>query len=129
MFFYRKTTPIVIYSAVWVIAISAFWLTSLSGDAMAYSLLVFYLLLPAATFIMSYMIGRDDRWGTMKWVAPVFFGEMYMLADYFTFCLANMLMHETIYAPAFTMVLIGMVISLVAMGLSTFVQTHLRRGK
>ena len=59
--FHRKAAPIVIYSIVWLIAISAFWLTDLSGDAMAYSLLVIYLLLPATTVIMSYLIGRDDR--------------------------------------------------------------------
>lgn len=127
--FHRKAAPIVIYSIVWLIAISAFWFTALSGDAMAYSLLVLYLLLPAATLIMSYRIGRDDRWGKMKWVAPVFFGEMYMLAEYLTFSLANMLMHETINAPEFTMVWTGMAISLIAMGLGTFVQTHFRREK
>ena len=124
--FHRKAAPIVIYSIVWLIAISTFWFTDLSGDAMAYSLLVIYLLLPATTLIMSYLIGRDDRWGKMKWIAPVFFGEMYMLAEYFTFSLANMLMHETINAPEFTMVLTGMVISLIAMGLGTFVKTHRR---
>lgn len=127
--FHRKATPIVIYSIVWLIAISAFWLADLSGDAMAYSLLVIYLLLPATTLTMSYLIGHDDRWGKMKWVAPVFFGEMYMLAEYFTFSLANMLANETINAPEFTMVLTGMVISLVAMGLGAFVQTRLRREK
>ena len=127
--FHRKAAPIVIYSIVWLIAISAFWLTDLSGDAMAYSLLVIYLLLPATTLIMSYLIGRDDRWGKMKWVAPVFFGEMYMLAECFTFSLANMLMNETINAPEFAMVLTGMAISFIAIGLGTFVQTHFRREK
>lgn len=127
--FHRKAAPIVIYSIVWLIAISAFWLADLSGDAMAYSLLVFYLLLPAVTLIMSYMIGRDKRWGKMKWSIPVCFGVMYMLTEYLTFSLANMLTHETINAPEFTMVLTGMVISLVAMGLGAFVQTHLRREK
>ena len=129
MFFYRKATPIVMYSAVWVVSILAFWLTSLSRDAMAYSLLVFYLLLPVATLIISYMIGRDKRWGKMKWIVPVLFGEMYMLAEYLTFSLANMLTHETINAPEFTMVLTGMAISFIAIGLGTFVQTHFRREK
>ena len=127
--FHRKATPIVIYFLIWLIAILAFWLTSLSGDAMAYSLLVFYLLLPAATLIISYMLGRDKRWGKMRWIIPVFFGVMYMLAEYLTFSLANMLTHKAINAPEFTMLLTGMVISLVAMGLGAFVQTHLRRGK
>ena len=127
--FHRKATPIVIYFLIWLIAILAFWLTSLSGDALAYSLLVFYLLLPAATLIISYMIGRDKRWGKMRWIIPVFFGVMYMLAEYLTFSLANMLSNETINAPEFTMVLTGMVISFVAMGLGAFVQTCLRREK
>ena len=52
-----------------------------------------------------------------------------MLAEYLTFSLANMLTNETINAPEFTMVLTGMVISLVAMGLGAFVQTRLRREK
>ena len=129
MLFYRKAAPIVIYFAVWVIAVLAFWLTSLSGDAMAYSLLVLYLLLPVTIFIMSYRIRRDDRWGKMKWIASVYFGEMYMMAEYFTFSLANTLTQKTINAPDFIMVVTGMVISLIAMGLGTFVQTHLRREK
>ena len=127
--FHRKAAPIVIYSIVWLIAISAFWLTDLSGDAMAYSLLVIYLLLPATTVIMSYLIGRDDRWGWLKWVVPVFFGVMFMLAEYLSFSLANMLTNETINAPEFTMVLTGMAISFIAIGLGTFVQTHFRREK
>lgn len=129
MLLYRKAAPIVMYFAVWVIAVLAFWLTSLSRDAMAYSLLVLYLLLPVTTIIMSYRIGLDDRWGKMKWIASVYFGEMYMMAEYFTFSLANMLTQKTINAPDFIMVVTGMVISLIAMGLGTFVQTHLRREK
>ena len=65
----------------------------------------------------------------MRWIIPVFFGVMYMLAEYLTFSLANMLTHKAINAPEFAMVLIGMAISLIAMGLGTFVQTHFRREK
>lgn len=52
-----------------------------------------------------------------------------MLAEHLTFSLANMLTHETINAPEFTIVLTGMVISLIAMELGAFVQIHLRREK
>lgn len=125
--FHRKAAPIAVYFTIWLIAILAFWLTPLSEDGIGYSLLVFYLMLPVATLIISYAIGYDKRWGKMKWSMPVLFGVMYMLVEYFTFNLANMLMNKTINDPKLTMILTGMGISLIAMGVGTFVQTHLKK--
>lgn len=125
----QRIMPLAGYTAIWMISVLLFWITPISDDPIAYSFLDFYLLLPLSTIVASFIIGHDKRWGWLKWVVPVFFGVMFMLAEYLTFSLANMLANETINAPEFTMVLIGMVISLVAMGLGAFVQTRLRREK
>ena len=125
----QRIMPLAGYIAIWMISVLLFWITPISDDPIAYSFLDFYLLLPLSTIVASFIIGFDKRWGWLKWVVPVFFGVMFMLAEYLTFSLANMLTNETINAPEFTMVLTGMVISLVAMGFGAFVQTRLRREK
>lgn len=123
----QRTKPLTVYSAIWVISVILFWLTPISDDAIAYSLLVFYLLLPISTIVASFIMGQDQELGWKKGVVPVFFGVMYMLAEYCTFRLANMLSCKTISEPEYTMVLIGMAISLIAMGLGNVVQTYSRR--
>ena len=125
----QRIMPLAGYTAIWMISVLLFWIIPISDDPIAYSFLAFYLLLPVSTIVASFIIGLDKRWGWLKWVVPVFFGVMFMLAEYLTFSLANMLTNETINAPEFTMVLTGMVISFVAMGLGAFVQTHFRREK
>ena len=78
------------YLVIWAFSILSFWLGA-RQDAMGYSILVFYVILPMTTIILSVCIGKDDVWASSKWILLLFFGFMYMLASYATFSLANMI--------------------------------------
>ncbi len=84
-----KTILITAYLIIWAAVITVFWLGG-RKDAMGYSLVCFYLVLPVCTAIISFFIGRDDGWAGSRWIMLLFFGTMYMLAPYATFSLANM---------------------------------------
>lgn len=84
-----KTILITAYLIIWAAVITVFWLGG-RKDAMGYSLVCFYLVLPVCTAIISFFIGRDDSWVGSRWIMLLFFGTMYMLAPYATFSLANM---------------------------------------
>ncbi len=108
-----------IYLAVWSLAMLMFWFATQPDDAMGYSLLVFYLVLPVTTLNVSLFIGLDSGWGKGKWLMPLFFGVMYMLAEYGTFSLANMRAFDKFNVPEFGMIIPGVVISLIGMGIGS----------
>ena len=106
-----KRILISIYLVIWVLSILIFWLFTSDQDGMGYSLMVFYCILPITTFILSFLIGRDKSWDFSKYIMPIFFGIMYMLAEYATFSLANMTSFSKFNIPEFSMIISGLVIS------------------
>ena len=114
-----KILQVGIYLAVWSIALLMFWFATQPDDAMGYSVLVFYLLLPIVTLNVSLFIGLDSGWGKGKWLMPLFFGVMYMLEGYGTFSLANMRSFDKFNIPEFGMIIPGAIISLVGMGIGS----------
>ena len=118
-----KVIQIGIYLIVWSVTILTFWFASAPDDAMGYALMTFYLVLPVVTFIISLIIGKDSGWGKIKWLMPVFFGIMYMLADYATFSLANMKSNsfDEFNMPEFGMIIPGVVISLIGIGIGAII--------
>ncbi len=122
----RKLTKIIqigIYLVIWAAAILSFWIVSAPSDAMGYSLIVFYVILPVTTVILSFLIGKDKGWGRVKWMMPLFFGVMYMLAEYATFSLANMTAFHKYNMPEFSMLLTGAVLSLIGLGIGKVINS------
>lgn len=113
------TILIAVYLVIWAFALIVFWLISAPSDAMAYSLMFLWFLLPVTTFVISLLLGKNGFWGKRRWFATVAFGVMYMLAEYATYSLANMISNSfsKINMPDFKMVLIGAIISAVGMGI------------
>lgn len=85
---YSKMIQIIAYCTIWAMSIIIFWLGG-NVDALVYLIVVFYLVLPIATFVISILIGKDESRANYKWIMLLFFGVMYMLALYATFSLAN----------------------------------------
>ena len=112
-----KFIPLIAYFAVWIIGVIAFWCFSGESDGIGFSLLYFWIALPLATVIASFFISLFDHWGKFKWLCSVGFGVTYMLGEYATFSLANSITFHKINPPAFSMVFIGMIVSLVGMGM------------
>lgn len=99
------------YLVIWAICILMFWLFTGDTDGIGYSLMVFFCIMPITTFIISFLIGKDKSWDFLKYFMPIFFGVMYMLADYATFSLANMTSFSKFNLPDFGMIISGAVIS------------------
>ena len=107
------------YLLIWAFAMIVFWFFTGGSDAMSYSLLFLWIILPVTTFIVSVVIGKNNFWKKRKWVFTLFFGVMYMLAGYATFSVANMITFNRINMPEFIMIPIGAAISAAGMGLGT----------
>ena len=110
---------IITYLVIWAFSLIFFWFFTSGSDAMGYSLMFLWILLPVTTFVLSLLIGKGDHWGRQKWIASLAFGLMYMLAEYGTFSAANMVSFDKFNLPSLGMIAAGAVISLLGIGLGT----------
>lgn len=127
-----KLILIAIYLGIWAISLISFWFFNSDSDAMGYSIMYLWILLPATTFVVSLLIGKGNYWGISKWLFTVVFGVMYMLAEYATFSAANMAAFHKFNLPEFKMIPIGTIISFVGMGIGfgiTFISTRSKKNK
>ncbi|MDO4777926.1 MAG: helix-turn-helix transcriptional regulator [Tissierellia bacterium] len=112
-----KLILVLSYLLIWSITIIVFWRFTDSSDAMGYSLMYIWIILPVSTFVVSLLIGKNDYWGRFKWFAAIAFGIMYMLAEYATFSMANNVSFNKINMPNFSMMFTGMIISVIGIGI------------
>lgn len=110
------------YLGIWSIALIAFWFFISGSDALGYSLMFLWILLPVTTFVISLLLARNDYIGKWKWFSAIVFGIMYMLAEYATFSAANMIAVKKINMPEFKMIFVGAMISLVGIGIGTVIK-------
>lgn len=101
---------VAVYLGLWVFALVVFLLMD-PTDAMGYALLFHWLLLPIAAFVISLRIGELVRRDGRMWLLPLALGLLYMLADFLTFRLANMLAFDKINLPQWDLFFIGAAIS------------------
>ncbi len=123
-----KIILISVYLGIWAFALIAFWFFTNPTDAMAYSLMYLWVLFPVMTFVFSLIIGKNDYWGKFKWLSVLPFGIMYMLAEYATFRVANMVSFEKFNMPDFTMILAGAIISAVGLAVGCGINYLKKRG-
>lgn len=107
---FSKLIQISIYLLIWAVAVLSFWFSN-NEDAMGYALMVFYMVLPVTTFIISIFIGKDTGWSHYKWFMLLFFGVMYMLAGYSTFSLANAIEFHKVNLPQIGTMIPGIICS------------------
>lgn len=113
-----------IYVVLWAACLVWFWLGQGTdgGFAMAYSLVVFYLILPVVTFVLSLLIGKDAGWGFSKWIMPFFFGAMFSLEYFGTFAMANNLAFGNRNLPGLEDAIPGFVISILGLGIGLIIK-------
>ena len=107
----NKIIIILSYLLIWSLAMIVFWFFTSGSDAMGYSLMYLWIILPVTTFVESVLIGKNDFFGKGKWGFTLFFGLMYMLAEYGTFKMANNIAFSKLNAPDFGMIVAGVIIS------------------
>lgn len=112
------------YLMIWTISLIVFWFFISGSDAMGYSFMFLWILLPVTTFVISLLIGKNNYWGKWKWLSAIAFGIMYMLAEYATFTSANMIAFNKINTPNWGMILVGTIISIIGLGIGTAINLH-----
>ncbi|MCD8005905.1 MAG: helix-turn-helix domain-containing protein [Oscillospiraceae bacterium] len=122
-----KLIIIATYLIIYAIAMILFWCVADGSDAMGYSLIIFYFVLPITTFVLSILIGTNDYWGRWKWLSAVIFGVMYTFAEYATFRLVNTIAFGDFNLPNLTLWLAGAIISLAGLEIGTLVHRHIRK--
>ncbi len=120
-----KLILILAYFFVWTLSLVSFWFFTDPGDALGYGFIFHLILIPGITLFLSLIIGLRNYWGVYKWLSAVVFGIMYMLAEYTTFSLANMLAFDKLNFPHFSMIIQGAIIALAGLALGTII----RRGR
>ena len=116
---------ILTYLAAWSLGMLVFWFFSSGSDGMGFSLMYLWILLPVLTLILSILIARNNYWGRGKWLAAPAF-DLYMLAEYATFSMANMVAFHKINLPRFGMIPAGAGISLIGLAIGSLLR-RLRR--
>ena len=118
-----KLIPLTVFLGIWAIALIHFWLFLAGADAMSWSILYLYLLLPITTFIASLLIGKNKEWDASKWFLPILFGVMYMLSANLTFGMASKISLGLRNKPEYEMLLWGAAISLIGLAIGSLIQS------
>lgn len=117
-----KTILVSTYLAIWSFAILIFWFFTSGSDALGYSFMYLWILLPVSTFVFSLLIGKNNYWGSRKWLSAIAFGVMYMLAEYSTFSAANMVSFDKFNMPEWGMLVGGALVSVAGMAVGCIVR-------
>lgn len=104
------------YLVIWGVSIAFFWVGTGPTDAMGYGLVFLWLVIPVATMVISFFIGRDEEWRGARWLMLLFFGVMYMLAPYATYSFANIAAFGKFHGPDIGDMLPGMLCAAAGMG-------------
>lgn len=123
----NKIITMLSYLLIWAVAMIVFWFFTSGSDAIGYSLMFLWIILPITTFVVSIIIGKNDFWGKGKWAITLLFGVMYMLAEYGTFKMANNIAFDKLNAPAWGMVVAGTIISTIGMLVGSLFNKHMNK--
>ena len=116
----RKLLPVLVYTVIWVMCVLLFWLYS-GRDAGTYSIFVFWGILPVSTLIISAISGKEDFKPFFKIGIVGFLSVMYMLCDYLTFSLLNMVSFDKFNLPTLDSFIMGVIFSAVGMAAGSLV--------
>ncbi|MCD8085172.1 MAG: hypothetical protein LUF28_02370 [Clostridiales bacterium] len=120
-----KARLIAAYLAIWVFALLVFWLFGGRADALGYSVVFLWVVLPVTTLVCSLLIGRRNYWGKGKWFTALLFGVMYMLTQYATFSTANMIAFQHFNRPDIEMMVGGTILSVIGLGIGSLLRKAL----
>ena len=118
-----------VYLFIWALSEIVFWFFTQPSDAMGYSLMFIWIIMPVTTFIVSLIIGKNGFFGKVKWVLPAVFGIMFMLVPYSTLSVSNMTAFHTFRWPDFPMLPIGAAISLAGTALGVLINKKITSKK
>lgn len=110
-----QQTTLLVYSVIWMFSVVMFWLFHSSSIALLYSVIVNLVLLPGASFVISFLSGHKDYFGRWKLTTPLVFGIMHGLNWSMTFGLSNTLVTGNINLPNIDQMSISAVLSVIGL--------------
>ena len=113
----KNVLLISVYTAIWAACILFFWIFNGADDAMVFSIFVFWGILPVTSMVISATAGKDDLKPTFKIGIVILLGIMFMLCEYFTFSLANMIAFEKFNKFSLDSLFWGLLFSGIGMGI------------
>ena len=114
---------------IWALSLIAFVLVHKNVDEYGYSLAVTWAVLPVTFFIASFIIGKRDWFGRMKWLAAPVFSLMYTMSGYATMVTAENMVIKSVMWPDFAKFPIGLLISLAGIAAGVFVNKRQAKTK
>ena len=76
-----------------------------------------WIMLPAATIVLSLLIGKNNYWGKYKWLVPIGFGLMFMLSVYANYGMRESLIFDRVDLQTLSVFFIGTITSMIGMAL------------
>ena len=112
-----KLLLVLSYLVIWLFNIMVSWCFSAGSITEAQAGGVQWIMLPAATIILSLLIGKNNYWGKHKWIAPIGFGFLFMLSVYASYGTRESLIFNRADLQTLTVFFIGTIASMIGMAL------------
>ena len=112
-----KLLLVLSYLVIWSFNIMVSWCFSAGSITEAQAGGVQWIMLPAATIILSLLIGKNNYWGKHKWLAPIGFGLLFMLSVYASYGTRESLIFNRADVQTLTFFFIGTIASMIGMAL------------
>lgn len=113
-----KLLLVLSYLVIWAFNIMASWRFSAGSITEAQAGGAQWIMLPAATIVLSLLIGKNNYWGKYKWLAPIGFGLMFMLSVYASYGMRESLIFDRVDLQTLSVFFIGTIASMIGMALS-----------
>lgn len=123
----KKYLSILIYLILITFVTILFWITNI--DAMFYSIMVIFIIIPLITFITSFIIGYKNIFGHFKYIFIILSGVLFCAHDYLTFSLANNIAFDKVNPIDVEFIFIGAIISLIGMFLGIITKKIIKTKK
>lgn len=102
-----------VYAALCLLAVAVFYIAVSGSDAMAFSLIFFYMTLPGAALVLSAVMCAHGLPARSWAMTAIGFGAMMMLTDWLTYKLSNMLAFGAWRWPDIEALMFGFIASLI----------------
>lgn len=112
-----KLLLVLSYLVIWAFNIMASWRFSAGSITEAQVGGAQWIMLPAATIVLSLLIGKNNYWGKYKWLAPIGFGLMFMLSVYVSYGMRESLIFDRVDLQTLSCFFIGTIASMIGMAL------------
>ncbi|MGI6255307.1 MAG: hypothetical protein ACOYJZ_06700 [Acutalibacter sp.] len=117
----RPAKQVLAYTVILLVCYGLFW-AGLGWAAMFYGLLVQYFVLPLGSFVVALLMGLDRTWKERQWWMLLYFGFGYLLMQYGTFDLVNMISNGSFHLPPTGLFSYGVLFALPGMAMGSVIR-------